>query len=153
MFQPSPPRLTRVQGPYSAANTTSTPEGFPWRDCHNPYTAAGSNRWQQHVDGIPASSGLSGGTTDGPEYDEPLYPNSPGREWIGEGRYLAAVPSNFHSDRVSGQPTRVQRSGKNSETKQGTGKDRVAPRRKRTPKRKPCDFPDSAKQVSFLTGI
>lgn len=148
-------RLLLVQGSYSATNVnTFVPEGVlreAGRDRHHPYTNARVYRMQQPPDRILILPGSSAGTTDAPEYTGPSYAHSLRDERIGGERHPAAVPPNFHFDRMPGQPSEARSSGKRQKTRQASCRDRAVSGQGRTPKSKPCGFPGSMKQVSFLT--
>ena len=66
-------------------------------------------------------------------------------------RHPTAIPLNPHSDSMPSQPSGARSSGKKQPDPDTRLVSPSASGRGRTPKRKPCDFPSSMKQVSFLT--
>jgi len=107
---------------------------------------------QQRLDSILVFPGSGAGTADAPEYARPSYPRSLHDEGVGGEQHPAAVPLNFHSDGMTGQPSGARSSGKRRrKAKRASCPDRAVSDRGRTPESKPYDFPGSTKQVSFLT--
>lgn len=150
-------RLLLVQGSYSATDVnTFVPESVlreAGRDLRNPYANARVYRMQQHPDRILIFPKLGAVSTDSdaPEYAKPSHPHSIHDEGIGGERHPAlAVPPNFHSDKMPGQPSGAESSGKRQKTGQASFRDRAVSDQGRTPMNKPYNFPGSTKQVRFL---